>query len=311
MVLGTDLDLTSLLPRGVAVTDRRLRLHAPARAQLDLPGGERAKRIRTLERVLDWLAEQRVERDEALVAVGGGTIGDLAGTAAALFNRGLPLVQVPTTWIGMADSAIGGKVAVDLAAAKNAVGAFWPPVAVIGDVAHDPQNRSPFKGDIDLAKLDALVARVGAAQIAYVSLAATVNMAGGQPVSMANVKALRHWCDRHGVKLFLDATRSLDPSSSGHIVVRDQLRARIERRLSELLTLELGARAIRDDRPEGVANLQDREYFTANARLTWRFRRDWTLGGGYEYVWRDEENDPRAATANRFHVGITYLPRWN
>ena len=111
--------------------------------------------------------------------------------------------------------------------------------------------------------------------------------------------------------LFLDATRSLDPSSSGHIVVRDQLRARIERRLSELLTLELGARAIRDDRPEGVANLQDREYFTANARLTWRFRRDWTLGGGYEYVWRDEENDPRAATANRFHVGITYLPRWN
>ena len=83
-------------------------------------------------------------------------------------------------------------------------------VDVIGDVAHDPQDRSPFKGDIDLAKLDALVARVGAAQIAYVSLAATVNMAGGQPVSMANVKALRHWCDRHGVKLFLDATRAVE-----------------------------------------------------------------------------------------------------
>ena len=135
VVFGSDLDLGALLPLGVAVVDRRLDVRAPARARLDLPGGERAKRIGTLERVLDWLAAQRVERDEALVAIGGGTIGDLAGTAAALFNRGLPLVEVPTTWIGMADSAIGGKVAVDLATAKNAVGSFWPPVAVIGDVA--------------------------------------------------------------------------------------------------------------------------------------------------------------------------------
>src|SRR5690606_25634223 len=73
-------------------------------------------------------------------------------------------------------------------------------VDVIGDVAHDPRDRSPFKGDIDIAKLDALVAAHGAKQIAYISLAATVNMAGGQPVSMANVKALRAWCDTHGVK---------------------------------------------------------------------------------------------------------------
>jgi shikimate kinase/3-dehydroquinate synthase len=136
VVLGSDLDLASLLPAGVAIVDRRLDLRVPARARLDLAGGERAKRIRSLERVLDWLAAQHVERDEAVIAIGGGTIGDLAGTAAALYNRGLPLVEVPTTWIGMADSAIGGKVAVDLATAKNAVGAFWPPVAVIGDIAH-------------------------------------------------------------------------------------------------------------------------------------------------------------------------------
>ncbi len=70
-----------------------------------------------------------------LLAVGGGTIGDLAGTAAALYARGIPLIQVPTTWLAQADSAIGGKVAVDLGDAKNAVGAFWPPVAVISDVA--------------------------------------------------------------------------------------------------------------------------------------------------------------------------------
>lgn len=81
---------------------------------------------------------------------------------------------------------------------------------VIVDEAHDPQHRGDFKGNIDLAKLDALVAKVGAAGIAYISLAATVNMAGGQPVSMANVKAVRAWCDRHGVKLFLDATRAVE-----------------------------------------------------------------------------------------------------
>lgn len=83
-------------------------------------------------------------------------------------------------------------------------------VDVIGDVAHDPRDRSPFKGDIDIAKLDVLVSQHGAKQIAYISLAATVNMAGGQPVSMANVKALRAWCDAHRVKLYLDATRAVE-----------------------------------------------------------------------------------------------------
>ena len=83
-------------------------------------------------------------------------------------------------------------------------------VDVIVDEAHDPQNRNDFKGNIDLAKLDALVQREGAARIAYISLGATVNMAGGQPVAMANVKALRSWCDTHKVRLFLDATRAVE-----------------------------------------------------------------------------------------------------
>lgn len=135
IVMGVELDLGELLPQGVAVVDRRVELELPARARLSLGAGERAKRLRTLERVLEWLASQRVERDEALLAVGGGTIGDLAGTAAALYARGIPLVHLPTTWLAQADSAIGGKVAVDLAGAKNAAGAFWPPVAVASDVA--------------------------------------------------------------------------------------------------------------------------------------------------------------------------------
>jgi shikimate kinase/3-dehydroquinate synthase len=136
VVFGTDLALDELTTRGLAVVDRRLdATEVSARARLPMGAGERAKRIGRLETILEWLAEQRAERDEPLLAVGGGTVGDLAGTAAALYNRGLPLVQVPTTWLAMADSAIGGKVAIDLAGVKNAVGAFWPPVAVVADVA--------------------------------------------------------------------------------------------------------------------------------------------------------------------------------
>ncbi|MCB0045642.1 MAG: tyrosine phenol-lyase [Caldilineaceae bacterium] len=87
---------------------------------------------------------------------------------------------------------------------EMAGGAF---VDVIIDAAHDPADPHPFKGNVDLDKLTALIERVGADRIPYVSLAGTVNMAGGQPVSMANVKALRELCDRYGIAVYLDATR--------------------------------------------------------------------------------------------------------
>ncbi|MBN1815402.1 MAG: tyrosine phenol-lyase [Anaerolineae bacterium] len=80
-------------------------------------------------------------------------------------------------------------------------------VDVIIDEAHDPASLHPFKGDVDLDKLEALIKQQGAENVAYVSLAGTVNMAGGQPVSMANVKALRALCDKYGVRIYLDATR--------------------------------------------------------------------------------------------------------
>ncbi len=80
-------------------------------------------------------------------------------------------------------------------------------VDVIIDEAHDPTSLHPFKGNVDLDKVQALIDTHGADQIAYISLAGTVNMAGGQPVSLANVRALRALCDKHGIKLFLDATR--------------------------------------------------------------------------------------------------------
>ncbi|HZK04221.1 MAG TPA: bifunctional shikimate kinase/3-dehydroquinate synthase [Actinomycetaceae bacterium] len=106
----------------------------PAGRQLIIDAGERNKTLRSAEAMLEFASERRAERRDAWVAIGGGTTGDLVGTAAALYMRGAPLVQVPTTWLAMADAAIGGKVGVDLAAAKNSAGAFWPPVAVVADM---------------------------------------------------------------------------------------------------------------------------------------------------------------------------------
>ena len=85
-------------------------------------------------------------------------------------------------------------------------------VDVIIPEAHDPQDLHPFKGNIDLQKLEDLFKEKGPENVAYVSLAGTVNMAGGQPVSMGNIKAVRQLCDRYGVKLYLDATRLVENS---------------------------------------------------------------------------------------------------
>src|SRR5450756_2787435 len=81
---------------------------------------------------------------------------------------------------------------------------------VIIDEAHDPTSVHPFKGNVDMAKLRGLVEEIGAAKIPYVSLAGTVNMAGGQPVSMANVRELHAYCAGLGIKLLLDATRMVE-----------------------------------------------------------------------------------------------------
>ncbi|GMQ82394.1 MAG: tyrosine phenol-lyase [Rhodothermia bacterium] len=81
---------------------------------------------------------------------------------------------------------------------------------VIIEEAHDPQSLHPFKGNVDLEKLEGLIEKEGADMIAYVSLAGTVNMAGGQPVSMENVRSLRELCDRYGIDLYLDATRMVE-----------------------------------------------------------------------------------------------------
>ena len=81
---------------------------------------------------------------------------------------------------------------------------------IIVDAAHDPKSAALFRGNVDIGKLDALVRRHGAAKIAYVSLETNVNMAGGQPVSLANMRELRAYCDTHGILVMLDATRAVE-----------------------------------------------------------------------------------------------------
>jgi 3-dehydroquinate synthase len=100
-----------------------------------IPPGEESKTQETAGAVYDWLLERRAERGHAIVAVGGGVVTDLAGFVAATFARGLPLVHVPTSLLGMVDAAIGGKVAVNHPRAKNMIGAFYHPRMVLADPA--------------------------------------------------------------------------------------------------------------------------------------------------------------------------------
>ena len=100
---------------------------------LILPGGEQVKSFARLIEIYEWLAERDVPRDGALVAVGGGTILDLAGLAASTWRRGIHFVAIPTTLLAMVDAAIGGKTAVNAVGLKNPVGTFHPAGAILAD----------------------------------------------------------------------------------------------------------------------------------------------------------------------------------
>ena len=100
-----------------------------------IDNGERAKTLKTVEDLCSRWAQWGLTRTDVVVAIGGGLVTDVAGFAAAVYHRGIDVIHVPTTLLGMVDAAIGGKTAVNLPEGKNLVGSFWQPVGVVCDIS--------------------------------------------------------------------------------------------------------------------------------------------------------------------------------
>lgn len=144
-------DLSAALDRIVALADgqplplvtdsRVLALHGATLAPVALqppilvPEGEAAKDWATLAAITDGLARRNIRRGTPVLAFGGGSVGDVTGLAAGLFKRGCPVIHIPTTLLAQADSAIGGKTAIDASGEKNLVGCFHMPALVVADPA--------------------------------------------------------------------------------------------------------------------------------------------------------------------------------
>ena len=110
------------------LSDAGLTVHA-----LVVPPGEETKSLKAAQGIYDFLIKKRVERDDMLIALGGGMVGDLAGFVAATYLRGIPWLQVPTSLVAMVDASIGGKVGVNHPEGKNLIGAFYQPSLVLAD----------------------------------------------------------------------------------------------------------------------------------------------------------------------------------
>jgi shikimate kinase/3-dehydroquinate synthase len=137
-VLALAQGLPGLGGRAFCVTDNVVAEHhlgalTALAGLVEIPPGEEHKTLATAERVWHALVAQGVTRADHLLALGGGVVGDLAGFCAATFQRGIPIVQAPTTVVSQVDSAYGGKTGVDLPQAKNYVGAYHQPAAVLAD----------------------------------------------------------------------------------------------------------------------------------------------------------------------------------
>jgi len=178
-----------------------------------LPDGEIHKTLANASRVMDVLIANRLARDCAVLALGGGVVGDLAGFAAACYQRGVDFVQLPTTLLAQVDSAVGGKTGVNHAGGKNLIGAFHQPVLVVNDTA-------------TLATLPSRELRAGLAEVIKYGL-----IADG---------ALFEWLEEH-----LDELLAGDPAALAHIIRRScEIKAAVvgrdEREQGERALLNLG-----------------------------------------------------------------------
>jgi 3-dehydroquinate synthase len=178
-----------------------------------LPDGEAHKTLANASRVLDVLIANRLPRDCAVLALGGGVVGDLAGFAAACYQRGVDFVQLPTTLLAQVDSAVGGKTGVNHAGGKNLIGAFHQPVLVVNDTA-------------TLATLPPRELRAGLAEVIKYGLIADA--------------ALFEWLENHLGELLAG-----DPAALAHIIRRScEIKAAVvgrdEREQGERALLNLG-----------------------------------------------------------------------
>jgi 3-dehydroquinate synthase len=183
------------------------------KVEVILPDGEAHKTLANASRVLDALVANRLARDCAVLALGGGVVGDLAGFAAACYQRGVDFVQLPTTLLAQVDSAVGGKTGVNHAGGKNLIGAFHQPVLVLSDTA-------------TLATLPPRELRAGLAEVIKYGLIADA--------------ALFDWLEAH-----LDELLAGDPAALAHIIrrsceIKAAVVARDEREQGERALLNLG-----------------------------------------------------------------------
>lgn len=181
--------------------------------EITLPDGESHKTLANVSRVLDVLVANRFARDCAVLALGGGVVGDLAGFAAACYQRGVALVQVPTTLLAQVDSAVGGKTGVNHVGGKNLVGAFHQPQLVVCDTA-------------TLATLPARELRAGLAEVIKYGLICDAGLIG--------------WLEEHLAQL-LDKR----PEALAHVILRScvikaAMVGRDEREHGERALLNLG-----------------------------------------------------------------------
>jgi len=191
----------------------RLRQRGLSAELLTFPAGEASKSRETKARLEDALLRLGVGRDAAVVAVGGGVTGDLAGFVAATWHRGIPVVQVPTTLLAMVDAALGGKTAVNLAGAKNLVGAFHQPWGLFADVE-------------TLATLPDPVLRDGIAELVKSAVIADV--------------ALLRWLEQHCDALLLRSPAELEQAVSRCLQIKGRIVARDEREAGRRAALNFG-----------------------------------------------------------------------
>lgn len=178
-------------------------------ATITVPAGETAKSTRQLSRLWQVFGRLGIGRRDAVVALGGGAVGDLAGFAAASWLRGVPWVNAPTTLLAQVDASVGGKTAVNLSAGKNLVGAFHQPAAVVADLD-------------TLATLPARQIRAGLAEVAKMGMAVDAT--------------LFRWVERHAGTLRHGEPRALEEA------VRRAVRAKLRVVRRDVLEREGGAR---------------------------------------------------------------------